>query len=102
MLHAQFVRSTVAHGEITAIDLSAVRAVPGVVAAFTAEDLKAGDIIARLDRPPQEFVTTAMPVLARDRVRYVGEPVAIVVARDAYAAEDGIEAARVRYAVRPR
>ncbi|ANZ20319.1 xanthine dehydrogenase family protein molybdopterin-binding subunit [Streptomyces noursei] len=101
MLHAQFVRSTVAHGEITAIDLSAVRAVPGVVAAFTAEDLKAGDIIARLDRPPQEFVTTAMPVLARDRVRYVGEPVAIVVARDAYAAEDGIEAARVRYAVRP-
>ncbi|MGG2464696.1 xanthine dehydrogenase family protein molybdopterin-binding subunit [Streptomyces sp. RGM 3693] len=101
MLHAQFVRSTVAHGELTAIDLSGVRAVPGVVAAYTADDLAMGEITAQLARPPEEFVPTAMPVLARDRVRYVGEPVAIVVARDAYAAEDGIEAARVRYAVRP-
>ncbi|MER7986622.1 xanthine dehydrogenase family protein molybdopterin-binding subunit [Streptomyces noursei] len=100
-LHAQFVRSTVAHGEVTAIDLDGVRAVPGVVAAYTADDLGLGDITAQLARPPEEFVPTAMPVLARDRVRYVGEPVAIVVARDAYAAEDGVEAARVRYAVRP-
>ncbi|MFE7287181.1 xanthine dehydrogenase family protein molybdopterin-binding subunit [Streptomyces noursei] len=100
-LHAQFVRSTVAHGEVTAIDLDGVRAVPGVVAAYTADDLQLGDITAQLARPPEEFVPTAMPVLARDRVRYVGEPVAIVVARDAYAAEDGVEAARVGYAVRP-
>ncbi|WP_411146122.1 xanthine dehydrogenase family protein molybdopterin-binding subunit [Streptomyces sp. x-80] len=101
MLHAQFVRSTVAHGVIEAIDLTAVHDVPGVVAAFTAEDLALGDIIAQLERPEPEFVATAMPVLARDRVRYVGEPVAIVIARDAYAAEDGLEAARVSYAVRP-
>ncbi|OMI36644.1 xanthine dehydrogenase family protein molybdopterin-binding subunit [Streptomyces sparsogenes] len=97
MLHAQFVRSTVAHGLITAVDLTAVRRVPGVVAAFTAADLGLGDITARLDRPPAEFVPTAMPVLARDRVRYVGEPIAVVVARDPYAAEDGLEAARVTY-----
>ncbi|MFG2205931.1 xanthine dehydrogenase family protein molybdopterin-binding subunit [Streptomyces sp. NPDC048638] len=101
MLHAQFVRSTVAHGTVTGVDLSAVRRVPGVVAAFTADDLGLGDITAELGRPPEEFVPTAMPVLARDRVRYVGEPLAIVIAQDAYAAEDGLEAARVGYTVRP-
>ncbi|MFG2500916.1 xanthine dehydrogenase family protein molybdopterin-binding subunit [Streptomyces sp. NPDC048441] len=98
MLHAQFVRSTVAHGEIASVDLTAVREVPGVVAAFTADDLELTDITAQLGRPLTEFVPTAMPVLAHDRVRYVGEPVAIVVARNAYAAEDGLEAAKVRYA----
>ncbi|HEV7627064.1 MAG TPA: molybdopterin cofactor-binding domain-containing protein, partial [Streptomyces sp.] len=104
MLHAQFVRSTVAHGTVTSLDLSAVRRVPGVVAAFSAEDLAEGgglaDITARLGRPLTEFVPTGMPVLARDRVRYAGEPLAVVVARDAYAAEDGLEAARVTYETR--
>ncbi len=99
MLHAQFVRSTVAHGVITGVDLTQVRRVPGVVAAFTAEELELGDITARLDRPLTEFVPTAMPVLARDRVRYVGEPLAVVVARDPYSAEDGLEAAKVTYDV---
>lgn len=101
MLHAQFVRSTVAHGEITSIDLTAVRDVPGVVAAFAADDLDLTDITAQLGRPLSEFVPTAMPVLARDRVRYVGEPIAVVVARNAYAAEDGLEAAKVSYAPLP-
>ncbi|MEJ3659207.1 xanthine dehydrogenase family protein molybdopterin-binding subunit [Actinomycetes bacterium KLBMP 9759] len=97
MLHVQFVRSTVAHGRIVAVDLDEVRAVPGVVAAYTGADLDLGDITALLDRPPHEFVPTAMPVLAREKVRYVGEPVAIVVATDPYAAEDGVEAAVVEY-----
>jgi carbon-monoxide dehydrogenase large subunit len=97
MLHAQFVRSTVAHGRIVAVDLDDVRAVPGVVAAFSAADLGLRDITALLDRPPHEFVPTSMPVLARDKVRFVGEPVAIVIARDPYAAEDGVEAAVVEY-----
>lgn len=101
MLHAQFVRSTVAHGEITSVDLTAVRDVPGVVAAFAADDLELTDITAQLGRPLSEFVPTAMPVLARDRVRYVGEPIAVVVARNAYAAEDGLEAAKVSYAPLP-
>ncbi|GAB2782245.1 xanthine dehydrogenase family protein molybdopterin-binding subunit [Streptomyces daliensis] len=100
MLHAQFVRSTVASGTVTALDLSAVREVPGVVAAFTAAGLALGDITARLGRPLSEFVPTDMPVLAGDRVRYVGEPLAVVVARDPYAAEDGLEAARVTYETR--
>ncbi|MER6102678.1 xanthine dehydrogenase family protein molybdopterin-binding subunit [Streptomyces sp. NPDC001832] len=97
MLHAQFVRSTVAHAVLTEVDLTQVRQVPGVVAAFTAKDLDLGDITAQLGRPLTEFVPTAMPVLARDRVRYVGEPIAIVVAVDPYAAEDGLEAAKVTY-----
>ncbi len=101
MLHAQFVRSRVAHGEVTGIDLTAVLAVPGVVAAYTADDLKLDDITARLERPLSEFVPTSMPVLARDRVRYAGEPLAVVVARDPYAAEDGVEAAKVEYDVLP-
>ncbi|MGE3662336.1 MAG: xanthine dehydrogenase family protein molybdopterin-binding subunit [Pseudonocardia sp.] len=97
MLHAQFVRSTEAHARVVSVDLEEVRAVPGVVAAFDAADLDLGDVTALLDRPRREFVPTAMPVLARDRVRYVGEPVAIVVATDPYAAEDGLEAAVVEY-----
>ncbi|MGW2285590.1 xanthine dehydrogenase family protein molybdopterin-binding subunit [Streptomyces phaeochromogenes] len=101
MLHAQFVRSTVAHAELASVDVSAVREVPGVVAVFTAEDLELSDIVAQLGRPLSEFVPTAMPVLARDKVRYVGEPIAIVMARDAYAAEDGLEAAKVSYATLP-
>ncbi|MGI3201551.1 hypothetical protein ACRJ4W_30350 [Streptomyces sp. GLT-R25] len=80
MLHAQFVRSTVAHAELASVDVSAVLEVPGVVAVFTAQDLELGDIVAQLGRPLSEFVPTAMPVLARDKVRYVGEPIAIVVA----------------------
>ncbi|MFE5123572.1 xanthine dehydrogenase family protein molybdopterin-binding subunit [Streptomyces sp. NPDC056669] len=101
MLHAQFVRSTVAHGEIVSVDLSAVRRVPGVVAAFTADDLAIADITAQLGRPRSQFVPTVMPVLARDKVRYVGEPLAIVVGLDAYAAEDGLEAAHVEYTPLP-
>ncbi|GAA2406430.1 xanthine dehydrogenase family protein molybdopterin-binding subunit [Actinomadura vinacea] len=101
MLHAQFVRSTVAHGVVTGVDLSETLRVPGVVAAYTAADLEMGDIVAELDRPLTEFVPTAMPVLARDRVRYVGEPIAIVIAKDPYTVEDGIEAAKVTYEVRP-
>ena len=97
-LYAQFVRATVASATVTSLDLSAVREVPGVVAAFDAADLELGDITARLGRPLAEFVPTSMPILARDRVRYAGEPLAIVVATDPYAAEDGLEAAQVSYA----
>jgi aerobic carbon-monoxide dehydrogenase large subunit len=95
MLHAQFVRTAIAHGTITRIDLSATLRVPGVVAAFTAADLAVGDIVAVLERPAEEFALTTMPVLARDRVRFAGEPVAIVIATDPYAAEDGVDAAEL-------
>lgn len=95
MLHAAFVRSSEAHARVVDVDLSEVRQVPGVVAAFDAADLALGDITALLDRPLEEFVPTSMPVLAGDKVRYVGEPLAVVIATDPYAAEDGVEAAVV-------
>ncbi|KWX68270.1 xanthine dehydrogenase family protein molybdopterin-binding subunit [Mycobacterium sp. NAZ190054] len=101
MLHAQFVRSTEAHARLRSVDLSEVRHVPGVVAAFTADDLGLADLVGRLNRPESEFRTTPMPVLARDVVRFVGEPIAIVVATDPYAAEDGLEAAVVDYDLLP-
>lgn len=97
LLHAQFVRSKVAFGKILEVDLDAVRAVRGVIAAFTADDLVMAPITALLDRPPEQFKPTEMPVLAEDVVRFIGEPIAIVIARDPYAAEDGVEAARVEY-----
>ncbi|GAA4909751.1 carbon-monoxide dehydrogenase large subunit [Actinomycetospora succinea] len=97
MLHAGFVRATVAHAHVTAIDLTATRAVSGVIAAYDARDLALGDIVALLDRPAEEFTPTAMPILAKDKVRFVGEPLAIVLARDPYAVEDGIEAAVVEH-----
>ena len=99
MLHAGFVRATVAHGRIAGLDLSGTREVDGVVAVYGAEDLQLGDMVALLDRPPEEFTPTTMPILARGKVRFVGEPVALVVAKDPYAVEDGIEAARVSYDV---
>lgn len=96
-LHVQFVRSTIAHGTLLDVDLEGVRAVPGVVAAYAATDLDLAGITATLRRPLSEFVPTEMPILAHNRVRYVGEPIAIVVASDPYAAEDGVEAADVTY-----
>lgn len=96
MLHARVVRSSVAHGRLVAIDTSAALAVPGVVAVVTAEDLP-GDvrIPVRLSVQGIDLSEHLQPVLARTEVRYVGEPVAVVVAEDAYAAEDGAELVEV-------
>ena len=90
-LHMRVVRSTHAHGRIAAIDTSAARAAPGVVAVWTAADVAAV--------PPIDFRLTRIegldpyrqPILATDRVRYVGEPVAVVFAADAYLAEDAAD-----------
>lgn len=93
MVYAGFVRAAHAHGRLQRVDLDATRRIPGVLAAYDAEDLDLGNIVAVLERPPEEFTPTAMPILARDKVRFVGEPVAVVVAVDPYVVEDGIEAA---------
>ncbi len=89
-LHVAFSRSPVAAGTITAVDVDAARELPGVVGVFTSEDLGHPELVAALERP--EFVATSMPLLARDRVRYAGEPVVAVVAEDRYRAEDAAEA----------
>jgi carbon-monoxide dehydrogenase large subunit len=93
MLHAAFVRSLHAHGNLLSVVTDAAREQPGVRAVLT------GDELAPLVRPfpvvapPGAEVATvaAHPVLARERARYVGEPVAIVVAETAEQAADAVE-----------
>jgi carbon-monoxide dehydrogenase large subunit len=90
-LHMRLVRSPVAHGRIVAIDTEAALAMPGVEAIWTAADIA--------DVPPIDFREGRIerlepyrqPVLAADRVRYVGEPVAAVFAADPYLAEDAAD-----------
>ncbi len=90
-LHMRVVRSNHAHGKIILIDASRALAAPGCVAVWTAADVTA--------IPPIEFRPTHIqglepyrqPVLARDFVRYVGEPVAVVFAEDSYQAEDAAD-----------
>ena len=88
MLHAAILRSSVGHGRIRSIDISAARALPGVHAVITAADLAAnlGDripIVPMRLQPMPEFEPFAQPVMARDKVRYVGEALAMVLADSA-------------------
>jgi carbon-monoxide dehydrogenase large subunit len=97
MLHVAFVRSTEAHALLRRVDASAATDVPGVVAVVTASDLagRVKPMRARIGTPG--YRECDMPVLAGDRVRMAGEPIALVIAASRYAAEDGAEAVRVAY-----
>lgn len=86
-LHAVFVRSPVASATVHAIDRTAASSAPGVMAVFTGADLDLVDIPGQTGRGPRAEAMTR-PALARDRVRHVGEPVAVVVARTAAQAAD--------------
>ncbi|MCW2910125.1 MAG: Carbon monoxide dehydrogenase [Actinomycetia bacterium] len=105
-----FVRSPVAHARITGLDTSAALAAPGVLAVFTAQDMD------DLPPPPPDGEggpdgseggpvplggPWAEPLLAADRVRFVGEPVAIVLTSDSYQGEDAAELVSVDYAPLP-
>ena len=86
-------RSSVAHGRIRGIDAGAARARPGVHAVITAADI--GAIIPRIplrQESSPEFEPFEQPVIAHGKVRYVGEPIAIVLAESAGAAEDALDA----------
>ena len=95
MLHAAFLRSNVAHARIRSIDVAAARMRPGVVAVYTAADLGAywapGPLL--VPPPPIAGITfnqrTQVP-LAKDKVRHVGEPLAVVLADSRYIAEDAL------------
>lgn len=90
-----FVRSSVAHGRILDIDLAAAASAPEVVAVFSAADIVSS--LGEVPRIPprvsfdETVVPYLQPILAHDKVRYVGEPVAVVVASDRYRAEDAAE-----------
>jgi carbon-monoxide dehydrogenase large subunit len=88
--HVFFVRSPVAHARIRSIDVSAALQAPGVVAAFTGADLADLPLLA----PPMPGMINdqmGQALLARDVVRFVGEPVAVVVTDDPYQGEDAME-----------
>jgi aerobic carbon-monoxide dehydrogenase large subunit len=100
-----FVRSPFAHAQITGIDVSAAREAPGVVAVLTGKDL---DDLPPPPPPPADGEVNeaapmplggpwAEPLLAVDRVRFVGEPVAIVLTDDTYQGEDAAELVSVDY-----
>jgi len=95
-VYAAIVRSPHAHGIIRAIDAQAARAMPGVLAIYTAEDLKGygplkcGLPLKSRDGSPIRYVPR--PALATERVRWVGDPVACVVAETAWQAKDAAEA----------
>ena len=91
-VHARVVRSPAASGRLLEVDTTGARMVPGVIDVVTAADLPDDPRIpVRLSVQGIDLSEHLQPVLARDEVRYVGEPVAVVVAEDAYAAEDGAE-----------
>jgi carbon-monoxide dehydrogenase large subunit len=93
-LDAAFTRSYLAHGELRGVDVRPALAVPGVVHAAAASDLPE---LPDVPRPPRGGQPPEMrrPALARDRVRFAGEAIAVVVAADRYAAADGAEAVEV-------
>ena len=91
MLHAAFVRSVYAHGRLLGVDADAARALPGVRAVLTASEMEGLAPFPLVGREGAELAPVAHPVLARGRVRYVGEPVALVVADTPEQAADAAE-----------
>ena len=102
LAQAAFLRSPYAHARIRGIDVSAALRQPGVIAVFTARDLgNYWQPAPLLVAPPPirrlTFVERTHPPLARDKVRYAGEPVAVVIAESRYQAEDALDFIRVDY-----
>ena len=91
-LHAAILRSSVAHGRIRSIDPSAALKQPGVHAVITATDIGAIPIITMRQELLPEYAHFQQPVIAHEKVRYVGEPIAVVVADSAALAEDALDA----------
>ena len=98
--HVHFVRSAVAHARIRSVDVSAALEAPGVIAAFTGADLADLPVAA----PPMPGMINAQMgqrLLAADVVRYVGEPLAVVVTEGRYQGEDAADLVDVDYDVLP-
>src|SRR5262250_665443 len=96
-LRVKVLRSPHAHARILAIDATVARRLPGVAVVLTADDLAGiGDLPCDWVAPGMDVVPQH-PILARDRLRYAGEPVAAVSAATAHAAEDALAAITVTY-----
>src|SRR5205085_4658970 len=90
-LHMRVVRSPYAHALLRAIDVSAALATPGVVSVWTAADIADLPPIDFRDPTNEALRPYRQPLLARDTLRYIGEPVAVVFATDTYLAEDATD-----------
>jgi carbon-monoxide dehydrogenase large subunit len=100
-LRVKVLRSPQAHARLLGVDASAARARPGVVAVLTADDLtNIGDLPCDWISPGMDVVPRH-PVLARERVRYAGEPIAAVAAETEHQAEEALAAIAVRYGTLP-
>ncbi len=99
-----FVRAPVGHATLRGVDVTAARAMPGVLGVYAGPDLVADGLGAippvagAVGRDGKPMIAAAMPVLAVDRIRYVGEPVAIVVAQTLAQAQDAAEQVAIDYA----
>ena len=95
LLHTAILRSSVPHGRINGIDASAALKIPGVHAVITAREI--GDVIPRIPirlAPIKGLDKYLQPVIAMDKVRYVGEPMAVIVADSRAIAEDAVSGDR--------
>jgi carbon-monoxide dehydrogenase large subunit len=96
-----FVRATVGHALVTRVDATRARAMPGVLGVITGADLAADGlggippVASTVGRDGKPMVTAPMPVLATDRVRFVGEAIALVIAETLVQAQDAAEAVEV-------
>ncbi|MGH7416745.1 MAG: hypothetical protein ACREKB_03095, partial [Candidatus Rokuibacteriota bacterium] len=97
VLHAAFVRSEYAHAVLRRVDGGPARALPGVEAVLTGRDLdgQVAPLTPRFEAPG--LTPTAWPALATARVRFVGEPVAVIAAATPYVAVDGCGLVTVEY-----
>ena len=96
--HAVFVRSVVAHGNLRSVDTESARAMPGVVAVFTGDDLEGvGGVPCGFAPDGGPMNEPVHPVLAQGKVRFVGDMVAMVVAETLQQARDAAEAVAVDY-----
>ncbi|MCH2510106.1 MAG: xanthine dehydrogenase family protein molybdopterin-binding subunit [Dehalococcoidia bacterium] len=103
LLNAVVLRSLHAHANIRSIDVSAATRLPGVVAVFTAADIQdlAVEIPTRTNTGADEFSPPKHPLLASDKVCYVGQAVAVLIAEDPYTAADALDQIVVDYEILP-
>ncbi|MEV1085129.1 xanthine dehydrogenase family protein molybdopterin-binding subunit [Streptomyces sp. NPDC050211] len=102
LLHLAILRSPMAHARLDRVDVSAALDRPGVIAAFTGRDLADGMASMPCVWPvTEDIVMPDHPAVAVDEVRYAGDPIAVVVARDRYTAADALEAIEVDYTPLP-
>jgi CO/xanthine dehydrogenase Mo-binding subunit len=96
MLHGKIFRSTVAHGRIKSVDVSEARKMPGVFRVITADD-----VVKVIPNPYYGPAFHDQPILAMDKVRFVGEPVAVVLAADPHVAEAAAQTIVAEYEEMP-